>query len=263
MSLHYDGDDGDDEAEEKEASHLTRRRLAEKARPARGKAEEMLARAHGRGKVRITSTERPDSRKKDLIARGFYITASGPVTVGYGGQTRQMIVQTKKEFYNDETLDPHYPTYSSVKAHLPDVRALYDPEWKPPEDTPALGRAAASAGAAMVNVSEPYFAPASDKFVRSLAKRHAGNPKAPHPLDEAVNPAVGEGGHERMAALMSGETALNEDQRAAIEEWSDSSAAEDDPFATRSGILKTDPTRTKRPNNNSNNDTHGKKRKRE
>lgn len=263
-SLHDDGDESGDEAEEKEASHLPRRssRLAEKARPDRGKAEEMLARAYARGMLRITGAEDPDSRK-DLIKRGFYTTPSGPVTVGFGGQSRQMMAQTNREYYNGATLGP-YPAYSSVKEHLPDVRALYDAEWKPPKDTPPLGRAAASAGAAMVNVSEPYFAPASDKLVRSLAKRHAGNPKAPHPLDEAVNPAVGTDGHQRMAKLMSGETALNEDQRAAIEEWSDSSAAEDDPFATRSGMLKTDPTRSaKKPNNSSNNFMRGKKRRRE
>jgi hypothetical protein len=160
--------------------------------------------------------------------------------VGISGINRQRIAQTNKANYGGETFGS-FPDYRDVRANLdyPGAhRAIYDPDFKPPSGLTHKQRIATGLGAALSNVSEDYRAPGIGKFIRAAARRHDSDPSLEHPLDPAINPAVGPKGPELSRQLMTG-VGLTEAQKDAFDGYaSDSSDEEEDHFPTRTRMLR-------------------------
>lgn len=209
-----DGYESDDEASEDAASRV--------------------ARWHQRGIAR---------KETQRVSPGRYRVGGGSLPVTVSGMNRQRISQTSKKNYEDQTLGA-IPPYSKMQKHLNypgAVQSLYDPEFEPPDDLTVQQKMATALATTASNVSEPDKAGGADKLIRALARRHDAESDAPHPLSSDVNPMVETAAYGR--SVMSGETELNEDQVAAIDDYASSSSDEEEaPWAVRSGLLAPDPT---------------------
>ena len=188
-------------------------------------AEDRMRRASARGAKRATEGR--------TTGAGRYQTTSGPVTVS-PGHHGQLMTQSRKGDYNDETFGS-YPAYNAVRAQLPSVTPLYDPDATAPPTATPRQELATSLARTMGNVSEEQRAPGYGKYSRALARHHDRNPTAPHPLDPTVNVAITSAQSAR--DLMGGRTPLTRDMRSAVDDgMSDSSDEEDGAFPARSGM---------------------------
>ena len=193
-----------------------------------------VARWHQRGIAR---------KETQRIPPGRYKVGGGGLPVTVSGMNRQRIAQTSRKNYEDQTLGS-IPPYSKMEKHLNypgAVQSLYDPDFEPPDDLTVQQKMATALATTASNVSEPDKAGGADKMIRALARRADAESDAPHPLSSAVNPMVETAVHGR--SVMSGETDLNEDQIAAIDDYASSSSDEEEaPWALRNSLLVPDPT---------------------
>ncbi len=191
-------------------------------------AEERLARAE----------ERSAKRKQiDRMEKGRIDTPFGLGTVS--GLWGQRMTQTRKGDYGGETFGS-VPAYGPVMDHLPD-RAL--PGILNSDDAPTdltdKEKLAGTTASLLTHVSEEDREPGSGKFARALIRRRIADSAAPHPFDPNVNPAVTEGGPQKMRDLIAGSTPLSAGQRSAIDQYaSDSSASEDEYYGKRKGLMR-------------------------
>lgn len=200
-----------------------------KARPI-ARPEDRMKRWATRGGIR---------KKKRRLPTGRYATKTGDVTVS--GLFGQRMTQAQKGDYGGESLGS-VPSYAAVRDNLPDsaLGALLGK--KVGARLTHKQRLAAALGSALIHVSEEDREPGASKVIRALTRSRMADSSATHPLDPAVNPAVGKKGAQKMRDLLQGKIPLSKEQSKALIDHASESSGDDDPHSGfRLGVVKKKP----------------------